>query len=109
MCLKCITTGFMVLIYNSVCIPATPRKADFLFIFSTTDGCVAYGHKTKGFISKFLDTLVQMSDNTHLEDILLDVKREVADEEYREDDEDYKQMPSVVSQMRDRVWFTRKT
>ena len=45
--------------------------------------------------------------DTHLEDLLLSVKRDVADKVYRYHGKDFKQMPSVVSQMRDKVWLIK--
>ena len=90
-----------------LCALVTPRKADFLYIYSTTDGCVAYGQKQTGFISKLVDNLILKFNDKHLEDVLLDVKKEVASENYCEDGMYFKQMPSVVSQMRDRVWFAK--
>lgn len=85
-----------------------PRKADFLFVFSTTDGCVAYGQKEYGFIPILVNKIGEKYIDTHLEDILLTVKKEVAKTEYPVDGEYFKQMPSVISQMRDKVWFVKE-
>lgn len=90
------------------CTLVTPQKADFLYIYSTTDGCIAYGQRRLGFIPRLVDTLRTKFNDKHLEDILLDVKREVATIDYRVGDQHFKQMPSVVSQMRDRVWFAKE-
>ena len=55
-----------------------------------------------------MDTFIEKLDENHLQDVLLIVNREVAKTEYLlEDDRYYKQMPSVVSQMRDKVWFDK--
>lgn len=87
---------------------ATPQKADFLFIYSTSDDCVAFGHEKKGFIAKLVETLKTRFNDTHLEDLLLDVKRDIAAEKYKDKDgKYYKQMPCVVSRMRSRVWFIK--
>ena len=81
--------------------------ADFLFVYSTTDNHVAYGHTSKGFISKLVDIFIEHLNEKHLQDVLLIVNREIAKEKYRCDGKYYKQMPSVVSQMRDKVWFDK--
>ena len=93
--------------FSAYILLVTPRKADFLFIHSTTDGCLAYGHEDKGFIPILVETLKKRFNDSHLEDLLLDVKKQVAATAYREKGEHFKQMPSVVSQMRDRVWFAK--
>ena len=71
------------------------------------DGYVAYGHKEDGFISKLVEEMKKNFNYKHFEDILLDVKKAVAETDYRMDGKKFKQMPSVVSQMRDRVWFDK--
>ena len=83
----------------------TPRKADFLIVHSSTDGYVTYGHEKTGFITKLVDAFTENLNENHLEDVLLIVKREVAKIQYKVDDQYYKQMPSVNSEMRDKVWF----
>ena len=94
---------------NFVLLLDIPQKADFLFVHSTTVGNVAYGHRKKGFITKLVDAFTENLNEHHLEDVLLIVKRQVADTVYKcEDGKDYKQMPSVVSQMRDKVWFDKE-
>ena len=54
-----------------------------------------------------MDVLNEKLNNVHLEDALLVVKYKVAEENIKsaKDHKLYKQMPSVVSQMRDKVWF----
>ena len=48
-----------------------PQKADFLFVHSTTDDYVVYGHEKKGFISKLVDDFIENLNENHLEDVLL--------------------------------------
>ena len=55
-----------------------------------------------------MDILKLKFNDKHLEDLFLDVKEAVASENYCEDGKYFKQMPSVVSQMRDKVWFAKK-
>ena len=84
------------------------NEADFLFAYATPDDHVAWLHKDGSpFIKSFVDVLNEKLNNVHLEDALLVVKDRVAGEDiYSADDHKfYKQMPSVVSQMRDKVWF----
>ena len=69
---------------------------------------MAYGQNEVGFIPKLVNILKLKFNDKHLEDILLDVKKEVASESYCQKGKYFKQMPSVVSQMRDRVWFAKK-
>ena len=83
-----------------------PQKADFLFVHSTVYGYIVYGHRKNGFITKLVDAFVEKLNDGHLEDVLLTVKKQVAgadDLEYRCNDHYYKQMPSVISEMRDKV------
>lgn len=93
--------------FSAYLLLVTPRKADFLFVHSTTDGCLAYGHEDIGFIPILVETLKTRFNDSHFEDLLLDVKKQVAAIAYREKGKHFKQMPSVVSQMRDRVWFAK--
>ena len=89
----------------------TPLKADFLFVHSSTDGYATYSHGKTGFITKLVDAFVKNLNENHLEDVLLIVKKEVAKIKYQVKDghtfKTFKQMPSVVSQMRDKVWFDK--
>ena len=64
-----------------------------------------YSHEKKGFITKLVGVFIENLNENHLEDVLLIVKRQVAEIEYQCDGKSYKQMPSVVSQMRDKVWL----
>ena len=86
---------------------AIPQKADFLFVHSTTDGSVAYGHEKKSFIAKLVEIFIENLNENHLQDVLLIVNREVAKIEYLLKGQYYKQMPSVATQMRDKVWFDK--
>ena len=53
-----------------------------------------------------VDVFIEKLNGNHLQDVLLIVNQKVAEIEYQCDDgKRYKQMPSVVSQMRDKVWF----
>ena len=54
-----------------------------------------------------MEVLYRELNDQHLEEALLMVKDEVAGEDIAEDDSriSYKQVPSIVSQMRDKVWF----
>lgn len=85
----------------------THQKADFLFVHSATEESVAYSHGKNGFITKLVNVCEDELNDKHLEDVLLIVKDTVAAIKYRCDGKDYKQMPSVVSQMRDKVWFDK--
>ena len=81
-------------------------EADFLFAYSTPDHYVAYRYEDgTPFIKSFVGVLNERLNNEHLEDTLLVVKEKVADEVMKCKGKLYKQMPSVVSQMRDKVWF----
>jgi len=54
-----------------------------------------------------VEVLNERLNDEHLEDALFVVKDKVASENISCDGEMYKQMPSVISQMRDRVWFDK--
>ena len=54
-----------------------------------------------------MDILIQNLNENHLQDVLLVVNREVSEMKYLLDDTYYRQIPSVVSQMRDKVWFDK--
>ena len=81
-------------------------EADFLFVFSTVVNSAAY-HLNDGslFIQSLVNVLGEKLNNEHLEDALLEVKNKVVSKNVSSGDKTYKQMPSVLSQMRDRVWF----
>ena len=86
----------------------TPDMADFLFVHTTTDNHVAYGPMSKGFIPKLVDIFIEHLNEKHLQEVLLIVNLEIAKMKYQCDDgKYYKQMLSVVSQMRDKVWFDK--
>ena len=54
-----------------------------------------------------MEVLHRELKDQHLEEALLMVKNKVAGEDIAEDGSSirYKQVPSIVSQMRDKVWF----
>ena len=54
-----------------------------------------------------METIRTRFNDTHLEDLLLRVKKDVAATVYRDAGEYFKQIPSVVSQMRDKVYFVK--
>ena len=67
---------------------------------------VTYLHKDGSpFIQSLVDVLGERLNDEHLEDVLLKVKDKVASKNISTDDGTYKLMPSVLSHMRDRVWF----
>jgi len=77
-----------------------------LFVYSTPAHYVAYLHKDGSpFIQSFVEVLNERLNDQHLEDALFVVKDKVASKNIPSDGKMFKQMPSVVSQMRDRVWF----
>ena len=57
---------------------------------------------SKGFIPKLVDIFIEYLNEKHLQEVLLIVMKYWCD-----DGKYYKQMPSVVSQMRDKVWFDK--
>ena len=60
------------------------------------------------FIKHLVTVLEENLENQHLENALLKVKEKVAEELILGDDNHfYKQMPSVVSQMRYEVWWAK--
>ena len=90
---------------------ATPTEGDFLFAFATPNTYVC--HLSDGgsyFIQILVKQLCKKLHQQHFQDILLSVTKEVA--EYVIDlgspIKRYRQIPSVVSQMRDKIWFKVK-
>ena len=85
---------------------AVSFEEDFLFVYSTTAHYVAGLHEDG---SPFIQSLVKVLDgklnDEHLEDALLLVKDKVASKSVTYDGKVYKQIPTVISQMRDKVWF----
>ena len=76
---------------------------DFLFVYSTAADYATYLHKDGSpFIQSLVDVLGERLNDEHLEDVLLKVKDKVASNSYNKT---YKLMPSVLSHIRDRVWF----
>ena len=83
-----------------------PIEADFLFVLSTVVNSAGNHHKDGSlFIQSLVNVLGERLNDEHLEDALLKVKDKVASKNISSDDKMCKQMPSVLSQMRDRVWF----
>ena len=88
-----------------------PIEADFLFAFATPNNYECYLTKKNGspFIQHLVKTihekLCRRGSIMHLEDILLSVKRKIAEELIKVGDENYRQMASIVSQMRDKLWL----
>ena len=84
-------------------------EADFLFAFATPNNYDCYLRDSGSpFIQTFVDTLSEKLHQQHLQDVLLSVKTQVAAEVIKtqpSNRKQYKQMPSVVSQMRDKIWF----
>ena len=88
-----------------------PIEADFLFAFATPNNYECYLTEQNGspFIQQLVQTIYKKLSHhdsvKHLEDILLSVRGKVAEKLVKMDDKNYRQMPSIVSQMRDRVWL----
>ena len=61
--------------------------------------------KMAPFIQSLVDVLGDRLNDVHFEDVLLKVKDKVVSKNISTDDRTYKLMPSVLSHMRDRVWF----
>ena len=59
------------------------------------------------FINQLVTVLEEKLEAQHFEHALLKVKEKVAGELLRCDDDYYKQMPSVVSQMRFELWWVK--
>ena len=75
-------------------------------MYSTVADYVTYLYKDGSpFIQSLVDVLGERLNDEHLEDVLLKVKDKVASRNISTDDGIYKLMPSVLSHMRDRVWF----
>ena len=83
-------------------------EADFLFAYATpinfvqnlTNDCSAY-------IKAFVEILKEKLNHEHLEEALLMVKQKVAEKVTNEGGKLFRHMPSVVSQMTDKVWFNK--
>ena len=95
-----------------------PKEADFLYVYATTKSYGASRHPTAG--SLFIQTLIEVMEQTlgcyHLEEILLFVKSEMGRKRMKvsvKDDKNKdkvvfsKQIVSVVSQLRGRVFFAK--
>ena len=80
-----------------------------MFIHSCTDDYTTYMDPKKGspFIKHLVTVLEEKLETQHLEHALLKVKEKVAEELLHCKDHFYKQMPSVVSQMRYEIWWTK--
>ena len=81
-----------------------------MFIHSSTDDYASFMNPNSGspFIKHLVTVLGEQLDTQHLENALLKVKEKVAEELILCDDSLlYKQMPSVVSQMRYEVWWAK--
>ena len=78
-----------------------------MFIHSSTDDYSSYIYEDTGspFIEQLVTVLRESLKNQHLEDALLKVKEKVAEKLIEVGGDWYKQMPSVVSQMRYQVWW----
>ena len=89
------------------CSGIVPNEADFLYAYATPEDYVAWLRRSGSpFITSFVDVLYRELNDQHLEEALLMVKDEVAGQDIPDGDGiHYKQVPSVVSQMRDKVWF----
>ena len=84
----------------------TPREADFLFVHSTADDYVSYRYLDGSpFIKQLVTVLKEKLKTQHLERALLEVKEKVAEETIPSSGHHYKQMPSVISQMRYEIWW----
>ena len=84
----------------------TPCEADYLFVYSTADDYVSYRYPDGStFIKQLVAVLKEKLKTQHLEHALLKVKEKVAEEKIYCDGHYYKQMPSVVSQMRYEIWW----
>ena len=86
----------------------TPKEADFLYVYATPETYGAGRSETAGTF--FIQTLVEVMGETlgsyHLEEILFFVKNAMGEKSLKYEDGTYgKQIVSVVSQMRGRVFF----
>ena len=85
---------------------AVSDEADFLYVYSTAAHYVAYHHEDGSpFIQSLVEVLEERLNDEHLEDALFVVKDKVASNSISSGGKVHKQIPSVISQMRDRVWF----
>ena len=97
-------------------IDVAPNRADFLYVYAAPENNKAVRSKSQG--SLFIQTLVGVMKKTlyhyHLEEVLLFVKNEMGqktwkttrkDDTGQEEDIHRKQILSVVSQMRGRIFF----
>ena len=77
-----------------------------LFAFLMVVNSAAY-HRKDGslFIQSLVNVIGERLNDEHLEDALLKVKDKVVSKSVSSGDKTYKQMPSVPSQMKDKVWF----
>ena len=96
--------GFCVLISLDI----TPNAADFLYVYASPENHEAIRDEKEG--TPFIQTLVEVMKKTpshyHLEEVLFFVKNKMSKEYYDVvGDMHVKQMPSVVSQMRGRIFF----
>ena len=81
-----------------------------MFVHSCTDDYETYQYADEGspFINQLVAVLEEKLETQHFEHALLKVKEKVAGELIRCKDENYyKQMPSVVSQMRFELWWVK--
>ena len=85
---------------------AVSDEADFLYVYSTAAHYVSYLHEGGSpFIQSLVEVLDEKLNDEHFEDALFVVKDKVASKSISSNGKSYKQMPSVISQMRDKIWF----
>ena len=79
---------------------AVSDEADFLYVYSTA------AHEDRSpFIQSLVEVLDEKLNDEHLEDALFVVKDKIASKSISSNKGAYKQIPLVISQMRDRIWF----
>ncbi|XP_074656385.1 uncharacterized protein LOC141909701 [Tubulanus polymorphus] len=88
-----------------------PNEADVLIAYATVPGYFAYRHTEEG--SWFIQTLCNVMKDNYLSldlgRMLTRVQRKVAKKVNKKENNEYKQMPCVVTTLRKDLYFTRKS
>ena len=84
---------------------ALPTEADFIVAYATLPGYVSWRNSEYGswFIKAFTDAMFELAGKEHLNDILIEVNRRVA-EEFQSRGRN-KQMPAPVSMLTRKLYF----
>ncbi|CAO4375875.1 unnamed protein product [Caenorhabditis nigoni] len=88
-----------------------PGSADFLISFATSAGSYAYATKTHGsfHIQALVQMIAEQAYRSHLEEILLEVRRRVSGLEINGPDGKCKQMPQTTSTLTMPFYFALKS